>query len=509
MSRHDARAVLRVVPELLDDEPGRRPGARRHRRGLPRPPDRARLADRIINVGIREQLLIGVAGGLALTGVRPIVHTFAPFLLERPFEQVKLDLDHQDVGAVLVSAGGSYDWPGGETHFGRRDVALLDTLDGWTVHVPGHPDEAEALLRAATLRRPAGSTCGSATTATRAAPTCRRPRLHVVRRGAPPAAAVVAVGPMLDRVLAATEGRDVTVRTPRPCGRSTARRCAPPPAPDRRPRRAVPGGDVGRRGRRGAARPPAPDPRARRRPGRAAAATARRPSTTGPTGWTPAGIRRSIDAFLGLTAPSTPRLRECTDMTSRQRPWARRCWTTPRRLRLDPVPLDGPRTLDELEPGRRRPDQRGGHRRRGGARAVRRGAGAGVHLHRPPALPVVHPGAPTEASRCSTSWSGPRRSTAAPGSRAPARSSPRTRRCAGSPTSSGCPSGGRGLRAGRHDGQPLRAGRRPARRPGRRGGDRPARWGVAGTAQAHSSITRPARSWTSTSSACRSTSTAG
>ncbi len=189
----------------------------------------APVANRVINVGIREQLIIGVAGGLALTGLRPIVHTFAPFLIERPFEQVKLDLGHQGVGAVLVSAGGSYDWPeGGETHFGHRDVALLDTLDGWTVHVPGHPDEAEELLRAAVngdgrvyLRLGADSNTAPHPTGS----------MSVLRRGK--RGTVVAVGPMADRVLAAAADLDVTVlyaATVRPFDATTLRTTLDTPA---------------------------------------------------------------------------------------------------------------------------------------------------------------------------------------------------------------------------------------------------------------------------------------
>jgi transketolase len=168
----------------------------------------ARVRDRVVNVGIREQLMIGVAGGLALAGMRPIVHTFATFLLERPYEQVKLDLGHQDVGAVLVSAGGSYDWPeGGETHFGRRDVAIVDTLPGWTVHVPGHADEAERLLRRAASGD--GRVYIRLGGRNRQAFDVADGRMAVVRRGE--RGTVVAVGPMLDRVVAATEGRDLTV----------------------------------------------------------------------------------------------------------------------------------------------------------------------------------------------------------------------------------------------------------------------------------------------------------
>ncbi|KND25083.1 transketolase family protein [Streptomyces acidiscabies] len=170
----------------------------------------SRHPGRVIDVGIREQLLIGAGAGLALTGMRPVMHTFASFLVERPFEQVKLDLGHQDVGAVLVSAAASYDWPaGGFTHMSPGDVALLDTLDGWTVHVPGHPDEAETLLRHAVA---AGDDKVYVRLSELSNAEARPVDGHgflTVREGR--RGVVLAVGPTLDAVLAATEGLDVTV----------------------------------------------------------------------------------------------------------------------------------------------------------------------------------------------------------------------------------------------------------------------------------------------------------
>ncbi|ALC26240.1 transketolase [Streptomyces sp. CFMR 7] len=173
-------------------------------------PARRAHPDRVINVGIREQLLIGAGAGMALTGMRPIMHTFASFLVERPFEQVKLDFGHQGVGGILVSAGGSYDWPaGGFTHMSPGDVALLDTLEGWTVHVPGHPDEAEALLRGAVDGDDRVYARLSLQANREARPVGGDGGFSVVREGR--GGTVVAVGPMLDNVLTATEGLDVSV----------------------------------------------------------------------------------------------------------------------------------------------------------------------------------------------------------------------------------------------------------------------------------------------------------
>lgn len=166
--------------------------------------------DRVIDVGIREQLLVSVAGGLALTGLRPIVHTFASFLLERPFEQVKLDLGHQSVGAVLVSSGGSYDIAsGGRTHQAPGDIALLDTLEDWTVHVPGHPDEADVLLRHAAAANERRVYVRLSEHSNREPRPVAPNRFLTVRQGSGPL--VIAVGPMLDAVLDATAGLDATV----------------------------------------------------------------------------------------------------------------------------------------------------------------------------------------------------------------------------------------------------------------------------------------------------------
>jgi transketolase len=169
-----------------------------------------RHPDRVINVGIREQLLVSAGAGLALSGLKPIVHTFGSFLVERPFEQIKLDFVHQGVDGVLVGSGGSFDIAaGGRTHQSPGDVALLSTLPEIAIHVPGSATEVDAAIRASVAA--GGVHYVRVVEQTNRADFAHQPgRFHTVRRH-PGTPVVVAVGPQLDGVLAATADRPVTV----------------------------------------------------------------------------------------------------------------------------------------------------------------------------------------------------------------------------------------------------------------------------------------------------------
>jgi transketolase len=164
---------------------------------------------RAVNVGIMEQTAVGVAAGFALEGYHPVVHTIAPFLAERPLEQVKLDFGYQGLGGLFVSVGASYDYgESGGTHHAPGDVQALGSIPRVEVVVPGTPRETDELVRATYANgRP---TYLRTSVVENARPVELAPGgLTPVRRGL--ALTVIAVGPLLERTLEAVDGLDATV----------------------------------------------------------------------------------------------------------------------------------------------------------------------------------------------------------------------------------------------------------------------------------------------------------
>jgi len=167
------------------------------------------FAERILNLGIMEQTMVSVAAGIAMEGLIPVVHSITPFLVERPFEQIKDDFCYQQLAGNFISTGASYDYSReGMTHHGSGDVQILRSLPGMQIVVPGTPGEFDALFREAYAN-------GSPTyyrLAVKSNPVeypVHFAELAVVKQGKQ--ATVIAVGPMLASVLTAVEDMDVTV----------------------------------------------------------------------------------------------------------------------------------------------------------------------------------------------------------------------------------------------------------------------------------------------------------
>jgi transketolase len=109
-----------------------------------------RFPDRLINVGIAEQTLVGVAAGLANGGLRPIVSAASCFVTARALEQMKVDLAYTNARVVVcgMSPGVAYGQLG-PTHHSLEDVAWLRTIDRMVVVVPADPRETRQALWAA------------------------------------------------------------------------------------------------------------------------------------------------------------------------------------------------------------------------------------------------------------------------------------------------------------------------------------------------------------------------
>lgn len=165
--------------------------------------------ERTYNIGICEQAMTSMAAGLAKEGFIPVLHSIAPFVAERCFEQLKIDFCYQNLPGNIVSVGSSYDYAAlGATHHCPGDVAALRALPGMEIVIPGTPAEFDRLFRA-TYRNSHPTYFRLSERNNHHDYDVEFGRADVIQSGS--LATAIAVGPTLTRVLEAIQELDVTV----------------------------------------------------------------------------------------------------------------------------------------------------------------------------------------------------------------------------------------------------------------------------------------------------------
>ena len=107
-----------------------------------------KFPNKFYNLGIAEQSLISLASGLSLEGMIPIVHSIAPFVTERCYEQIKLDIGYQNQEIIIISVGASFDYAHlGCSHHCYNDISILRLIPNIDIYSPGSKLELDYILK--------------------------------------------------------------------------------------------------------------------------------------------------------------------------------------------------------------------------------------------------------------------------------------------------------------------------------------------------------------------------
>lgn len=167
------------------------------------------LSNRVYNIGILEQSTVSLAAGLSKESLIPFVHTIAPFLVERAFEQLKIDFGYQKLNGNFISVGSSYDYASlGCTHHCPGDVSLMLTIPEMSIVIPGSDKELNLLLKEIyTYNYPKYFRLSEHQHNVDQDVVYGKGNL--VKKGSK--ATIICFGPMLDNVMRAVESIDVTI----------------------------------------------------------------------------------------------------------------------------------------------------------------------------------------------------------------------------------------------------------------------------------------------------------
>ncbi len=103
--------------------------------------------DRAMTIGASEQLMIGMAVGLASSGKIPFVYSITPFLLYRPFELIRNYVDHEQINVKLIGSGRNSDYAhDGFTHYAGDDKNILSSFKNIECYWPDKEDDMHKII---------------------------------------------------------------------------------------------------------------------------------------------------------------------------------------------------------------------------------------------------------------------------------------------------------------------------------------------------------------------------
>ncbi len=111
---------------------------------------KASCPNRFYNCGVAEANMMGMAAGLAMSGLRPVCYTITPFLTYRCMEQIRVDVCYHHVPVVIVGTGSGLSYASlGATHHSCEEMGMLRLLPGLAVIAPADEMEVRGSLEAA------------------------------------------------------------------------------------------------------------------------------------------------------------------------------------------------------------------------------------------------------------------------------------------------------------------------------------------------------------------------
>ena len=166
--------------------------------------------ERCMNIGIFEDAMISVAAGMASRRLYPTIFGIQPYLIERAYEQIKMELAYQKFGVNIVGTGAAVDYSKyGYSHYCAEDISLIKQLPGCEFIAPGTAKEFKQLFEETYRNTHPTFFRVSDYPNMKYDVDVKFGKANVIKKGRK--ATVIAISVMLDLVMEACQDEDVTV----------------------------------------------------------------------------------------------------------------------------------------------------------------------------------------------------------------------------------------------------------------------------------------------------------